>query len=498
MRKLALIMLLGYCFPAIAQEDRSNQLMKSIYSKLEEVLGVNDYQAARRANLLVIAAPGLQVDEKLNPSKPEDRKKIVELMDIVPQSSWVYRASALAVSDVYQAILDNHEAALTSLTTAQQKQLSSAQSIIYKNKKNAEYSDAYKRYSAARTALATALGNLQDFQRANPDLAPPAALSDALAQARDNFDLIGDKNTIIAAKATIDNLENLDPAVFWGKLRERYNSNTFPVGVAQVPVYDLLPGYQSWTDKSQSWGSYKLTDSDIESHSSSSHTSISGGIGGGWGLFSFGGGYGHSETSTHVSVDGKNFSLEFELLRVAIIRPWLDGAVFRSQTWQWQPGSNYAGKLISDGADVDSAVTPKGLMPLLPTELILARNVKLTANWSTDIKNTFEQSTTSTVRAGWGPFSGSYSRTDTSSSADSSVKVSGNTVTFEKPQIIGYLVEVVPGSPIVKPGLKFASDKPTNVGPLVLESAVRRLFDAKQNEDARLLKQSNSALKRNK
>ncbi|MFJ1212278.1 hypothetical protein [Burkholderia pyrrocinia] len=494
--KKFLFLVLTITFPIFvsAAGDRNDQIISALYSKLEGILGVGDYEAANGASMLILAAPGLPVDATLNPNSLGDRKKIVELFDVAPQASWIYRASATKISDVYQAILSNHEPALTSLTVAQKNQLAAAQKIIYKNSNHAAYSDAYNRYSSARTDLAIALQNVQDFQRNHPDDSIPVQLSDKLEVARDNFNLLGDKNTIIAAKATIDNLENLNPEVYWGALAERFDQNTFNFGASKIPVYEFSPSYPQWSDQSQSWTNYSLSDADIESHASSSHSSISGGVGGGWGLWSFGGAYGHSETATHIDIDGKDFSLQFELLRVSVFRPWMDAAVFHSQTWQWQPEKEYSNKLISDGADIDNGGTPKGLMPLLPLQIILARNVTLTAKWTTDIKNTFDSQTNTSVRGGWGPFSGSYNRTDSNSSSDGSIKISGGTITFPKPQVIGFLVEALPRSPDRLPGLKFASDQSTNVGGLILNGAAAKNYNATINRNKLLLESASKAL----
>lgn len=484
------------CSVVSAQEDRNSQIMKSVYSKLEEVLGVNDYQAARRANLLIIAAPGIQLDSTLNPNKPEDRRKIAELFDVAPQGSWVYRASARTASSIYKIVLDNHEAPLVTLSATQKAQLAAAEKVIYSDSTKKNYSEAYLRYRKARENLQTALGNVQDYQRANPDISIPAKLKNELEKARDDLKLLGDQTKIVAAKSTIDNLSNLDPAAYWGRLTSLYTDNTFPVGGTDVPIYELNPSYKSILDNSQSWTSYKLDDKAVTTYSNSSHTSISGGLGGGWGLFSFGGNYGHSETATHLSIDGKDFQLSFELLRVSIHRPWMDGNVFSSGSWRWQPGSILDNQLISNGADVDAGAMLKGVMPILPTEAVIARNVTLTANWTTDIKNTFESQTTTSVRAGWGPFSGRYTRTDQVASADTSVKVSGNTITFEKPQLIGYLVDVLPESPKPRTGLKFPSGTPVLFNGSRLTGDALQAYKAAVGRDSQLLKGVDAALKR--
>jgi hypothetical protein len=71
------------------------------------------------------------------------------------------------------------------------------------------------------------------------------------------------------------------------------------------------------------------------------------------------------------------FSLELEVLRLKIIRTWLDGMMFRYRDWRWTPGTPEAGKLISDGRPPTQDTLPDGSMPFLPTTLILARNVDL-------------------------------------------------------------------------------------------------------------------------
>lgn len=482
--------------PLVASaQDRNAELMKNIYNKMESILGVGDVSASKPSGLFVMAAPGLALDPKLNTDVPEEQGRLVQLLDVVMQPGWIYRASDLRVSGIYQSILTNNETASFPLSAVENKQLANARALVFKPGKKSSFTIEFQKYQDTRDDLAQALADVQDFQRSNPNRTIPPKLTSRLKRADEAYRLLGNKNEMSAAKSTIDNLESRNPAVYWARLKEQYSDNTFQALVGLEPRYTLSPTYKSWFDDSQSWGKYTLSDKELQVQTSSSHTSISGGVGGGWGMFSFGGNYGKTETSTRVNIDGKDYQLSFELLRVNLTRPWMDGSVFRSTTWRWQPNAEIQ-QLISDGGDVNNGVTPTGVMPLLATELILARKVSITAGWASDLKTTFDSQTTVSGRAGWGPFSGSYSRTDIVANTSSDVKITGNTITFDSPQIIGYLVNVLPKSPNPRVGLKFPSDQGAiAIGNLRLVGEPLRAYIRDAASSDKLLQQSANILK---
>ena len=82
MKKLIVMMAAASGFSgAHAQDDRNMQVMKSLYAKFEDVLGVNDYQAARHANMLIMAVPGQQLDATgvaVLASRPRRRSRAVD------------------------------------------------------------------------------------------------------------------------------------------------------------------------------------------------------------------------------------------------------------------------------------------------------------------------------------------------------------------------------------------------------------------------------------
>jgi hypothetical protein len=175
------------------------------------------------------------------------------------------------------------------------------------------------------------------------------------------------------------------------------------------------------------------------------------------GLWSVGGDYSSEQNRTYFKLDVSGYTIDMELARVSIDRPWMDSAALKSRAWKWLDSSPYFGQVISDGGDAASGVTPKGVMPFMPTGVLLARNVTLAGTWSADLKTTYDSHTTAGGSVGWGPFSFG-GRTDLREST-SYVKANaaGNTISFSSPQILGFFVEVLPKSPDPDPRYKFPS-----------------------------------------
>ena len=138
-------------------------------------------------------------------------------------------------------------------------------------------------------------------------------------------------------------------------------------------------------------------------------------------------------------MDADTFNLSAKIAIVQINRPWLNDLLFRMDNWYID--SKGAGG-ISNGTLKDN----NGLLPLIPTAFIVARNISITANWSTQDKSHVEDSITTHASVGWGPFavSGSYSHGSTSDHFNSTFD--GGTLVIPGIQIIGWVNEIVPRS----------------------------------------------------
>jgi hypothetical protein len=141
--------------------------------------------------------------------------------------------------------------------------------------------------------------------------------------------------------------------------------------------------------------------------------------------------------------------------------------VFQSHAWRWLNSAplGSANQNISDGADAAHGQMPKGLMPFVPTALLLARNVTLTGGWSSDLRTTFNSQTSAGGSIGWGPFSFGGRTNSSESSSYTKANVVGNTITFGAPQIIGYFVQVLPPSPSPDPDLNWPASAAPSAAP---------------------------------
>ncbi|MGZ3921912.1 MAG: hypothetical protein ACXVC7_16550, partial [Bacteroidia bacterium] len=142
-----------------------------------------------------------------------------------------------------------------------------------------------------------------------------------------------------------------------------------------------------------------------------------------------------------------NLNLSFDILRVSIDLPWMDGTLFESGAWDWARSTVYPGQLISTGANYQKGEAPTGLMPFVPTAILLARNVELTADWSFDLNDTVNKVSSGGGSIGFGPFRLGGRTNKSDSSTHIIGKANGNTITFGNPQVIGYFVQVLPKSP---------------------------------------------------
>lgn len=94
---------------------------------------------------------------------------------------------------------------------------------------------------------------------------------------------------------------------------------------------------------------------------------------------------------------------------------------------------------ISDNGD--------GLMPLIPSALLIVRDVTITGSWSKEDSDHIASATSGSVSAGWGPFSvsGSYSHSSTEDTFHAQKTDQG----FVIPdiQVLGFVCTKVPFCP---------------------------------------------------
>lgn len=164
----------------------------------------------------------------------------------------------------------------------------------------------------------------------------------------------------------------------------------------------------------------------------SNYTDYSSGGSAGWGLWSVGSEVSGHHQESHEHMNADTFTLSAKIAVVQINRP-----LFKLNGWSLlgQPAGN-----ISNGVLKDNAV---GILPIIPTAFIVARDISITANWSTEDKSHVEDSIATKASVGWGPFSvnGSYSHGSSSDYFNSTFN--GSTLNIPGIQIIGWVNEIV-------------------------------------------------------
>lgn len=442
-------------------QTSSVEITQKLYSTINQYT-TSGVDSSGKPRFLILLTPGILLDPAadLDPGKT-DLHLFSTILDRAPSGSWIYMPKNMTAYDEYARVIKYHQPPQFQLTSDQKKQLKAAQKILYADVGSGTPSDEYKQFKAKRTALIYASNAVDMFQSANPKTPVPPDLASALQDAYDDYNLFGKANEVLTAEATVQQLQSLNPNEWWGELQNKMQSNQKLFNGTPFGPLSFFPDYSVWFDKTKSWTGVSLTESKIEQSNTSSHTSVGGGFSGSWGLWSVGGSWGQETTRTSSQFTGTNVAVNLEMTQVGVQRDWMDDLVFHSNAWQWGSGVPDC-SLISDGGDANQGVTPKGQMPFLITGLLLARNVSLTGTWSSDLKTTYDSMTRGGGSIGWGPFSFGGGYLSTEHTDYNNAQISGSTITFADPQLIGFFVEILPLSPNPSPTLKFGSAPCTN------------------------------------
>jgi hypothetical protein len=173
------------------------------------------------------------------------------------------------------------------------------------------------------------------------------------------------------------------------------------------------------------------------------HSSMTAGGDGGLdlGFFSISGSGGVSEKRSHLHTETRSVKIAFEYMRVEILRPWLDLSLFSFTDYSLNgrpKGYFSTGK--ADGKN-------HGVLPLLPTVFIVARNLVVSAEWSAEDLETVHK----VVNGGGGFSFFGISVGGGASTSSSSTKISHEgkvtTIKHSGEQIIGFVSVIMPESP---------------------------------------------------
>lgn len=245
------------------------------------------------------------------------------------------------------------------------------------------------------------------------------------------LDLLGSRLKNLAEKAINDA----------GKV---YSQSSIPSLTGGGNFYPAYTFPHKWWADADGWTNLHVK-SDYEYLHTESHTKKAGGEASvNVGLFSLGGEGGYSKEHEKEEKETENLQISLKVAIVDIVRPWLRLSWMKSSNWKIR--GEKAGKV--SGGKI-SQLNNDLMLPLVPVQVIVARDIQLKADWSDKTKEKLESSVNAKAKVGYGPFtiSGKYEQGDKEETVTS--QINGNTLTVEGMQIIGFICSCPPfGAPL--------------------------------------------------
>jgi hypothetical protein len=398
-----------------------------------------------------------------------------------------------------------------------QKRLEKARKVLYdieegddigtESKLYKRYQKNTKVYAKAKDAFAAAQAKaMRDPVKAESWPMEAQSLQADVDQAYDTLKAEGAEK-VEAALGVIESIGLSVQDRMIGKARKMFD--VWKLNLAGVPTQTPYSWVEpsSWADPEDDddgWTTLTITSSDYAEHEarhahffqqSSSHNDSSSTDGeGSVSIFGFGGGGGGGSSSTHNSSQGsseetsevrfandaENLTISLEYGLCDIYREWLPGDLFYLKNWYLVNNPKNA---ISDGTFEHQADSTETLLPMIPTQFLVIRNVRIsTSTWKSDgatMEKYFgsgrsDSSTSdSNFNVGsdfcFGPIAFSASVNHSSSEADSSqssgsdssgrrdyeASFDGTTLEIKGAQIVAWLSSIVPACPPMDdPGLQ--------------------------------------------
>jgi len=210
----------------------------------------------------------------------------------------------------------------------------------------------------------------------------------------------GYKNEVEQAYATIDLLTGRSPMLFWKQLKEKLEQSKLSDLKTNQDFYQtyFYPSNFYKPGVENQWTRLVLESQEIDKLSSN-----------------------QTDTSADIPVS----RLQVDLMRVLIVRPWMNPSLFKSRFWQWADRRD----LLSDGTS-----TPHGSLVAYATAIVFARNLKIELKSGSQIE--------ASKLGSFGPLS------------LENANVSGsNSIQADGMQILAFICQKLPKSPNPDPSL---------------------------------------------
>ena len=213
-----------------------------------------------------------------------------------------------------------------------------------------------------------------------------------------------------------------------------------------------------------------VSTTDVHKTEKSLSLKVSAGGGAGFCLWRAKAGGSYEREELHTTVESNSMSATLEISLVNISRPWLDATLFSPHV-AWNAGADQDKGTVSSG--VVETQNEDHLLPFIPMQMIVARNVRLVADWSKEQRDFVANASGSEVSVGWGPFSLNTSHQHKDSLLDEDTQGRGAGLNFPGIQCLGFVSWVPPlSAPRAGEGRHVKRSVPTVKNPAAIEAVV--------------------------
>jgi len=405
-------------------------------------------------------------DNAATPANPNGDLNTAEsfsrMVDVVPAVQAEFAPGSSTLSSTYRGIVDGANSAVTTDPQQQEiyeqahrflnesttiKDFRGDEITAYRNSAIYQaYLDNQVAYTAAVSAYRTAyLGydlSKIDEQRKWQANEPP--LGNAVRQAYSTWRAQGAAE-VEEALAAIDTSINSAIRNVLEDARQAVapQSGMAPSLAGGEPWYMACALPTNWYEESAvvNFSTLTLSSAYLDAEAHSNYTAYGGGASWSAGLWSVGGSVSGSSGSSNFHMDASSITLTARLGVVRILRPWLRGAIFRMGSWFMDSQGKHG---ISNGKLEGNAMS---LLPLIPTAFVVARDIEIAADFSSEDRRHVESAISTSVRVGWGPFSVSARYSHSRSDDYFHSTFDGGALKVPGIQIVAWISEIVPASP---------------------------------------------------
>lgn len=374
-----------------------------------------------------------------DPEATEQAFDFAQIVNNIPMSTGDWVQSGSPMWDIYKEWLEQYIPPAFSLTPDEVKKLEEAEDYVSAN------FDTYTKYQQVYNNCYCDLYTLQIMPLADRPKDYNTQLMKArmaLDSAKKSWDIQGHKSKYETQYAIMQDLSERDPERVKQQLKEKLGS---PISVDKGDYYPTTISPANLLDSGFQWNKYTFFANEIEQYSKDSTRS--------WGANASVGALLWSASVDHEGrkeyheqqSDTSNMSVEFEMIRTPILRSWFTNFLLFSRAWKWaasNPDDPSGGNPFSNGL-----LPAEGRWPMIPTEAIIVRNLKVKLDMSSSVNKASLLETKTATSGGYGPFSikGNVQTSDGTKSYEFSE--SGDGIVCEQPQIIAFFCTLMPKEP---------------------------------------------------